>query len=395
MKETRGPRAGRPPGAAAGAVARAALAAAVILPAGCATPAGGAPPVPATVPAATGAVSRTTPTTVPTATAPRATPATPATTATDTADAGSRAGTREEPLLRQSAADVARTTGSLRKIDDLPLYEMTYHGSYDLEAPLGEEELAGRADGWACSLFALGGDRPLFGRNFDWDPNPALIVHADPPDGYASVSVVDLFHLIGGSAPPDLSAAPDRRRMAHAVLAPYDGVNEKGLAIGMATSPEGGLPARSPDRPDITSVRVIRMMLDKAATVDEALAIMRRYDVDFTIGPQIHYLIADAAGGSAVVEYAGGRLNVIDDRMLTNFGMTGTSAAQRRADHRYRTLAEGLPATRDWRDAMGLLRRVAQPHTRWSVVYDLTDATARVVAGQRWETVHTIPLVQR
>ncbi|MER5644144.1 carcinine hydrolase/isopenicillin-N N-acyltransferase family protein [Streptosporangium sp. NPDC002524] len=381
MEETRVARAGRPRGAAGavGAVARAALAAAVLLPAGCATPAGGPPAGPAPGAAgATEAVSRTTPT--------------PAVTATG---AGPRAGTEEEPLLRQSAADVARTIGSIRKIDDLPLYEMTYHGSYDREAPLGEEELAGRADGWACSLFALGGDRPLFGRNFDWDPNPALIVHADPPDGYASVSVVDLFHLIGGSAPPDLSAAPDRRRMAHAVLAPYDGVNEKGLAIGMATSPEGGLPDRSPDRPDVGSVRIIRMMLDKAATVDEALAIMRRYDVDFTIGPQVHYLIADAAGGSAVVEYAGGRLNVIDDRMLTNFGMTGTSAAQRRADHRYRTLAEGLPATRDWQGAMGLLRRVAQPHTRWSVVYDLTDATARVVAGQRWNTVHTIPLVQR
>ncbi|MFB9677191.1 carcinine hydrolase/isopenicillin-N N-acyltransferase family protein [Streptosporangium vulgare] len=372
MEKTRVARTGGPRGTA---VARAALATVMILPAGCATPAGGVPAGPAPVPA-TGAVSRTTP-------------------AATTTGAGPRAGTGEEPLLRQSAADVARTIGSLRRIDDLPLYEMTYHGSYDREAPLGEEELAGRADGWACSLFALGGDRPLFGRNFDWDPNPALIVHADPPDGYASVSVVDLFHLIGGSTPPDLSAASDRRRMAHAVLAPFDGVNEKGLAVGMATSPEGGLPARSPDRPDIGSVRVIRMMLDKAATVDEALAIMRRHDVDFTIGPQVHYLIADAAGGSAVVEYARGRLNVIDDRMLTNFGMTGTSAAQRRADHRYRTLAEGLPATRDWRDAMGLLRRVAQTHTRWSVVYDLTDATARVVAGQRWDTVHTIPLVQR
>jgi Linear amide C-N hydrolases, choloylglycine hydrolase family len=358
-------------------MARAALAAAVILPTGCAAPAA----APA-APAATGALSPATP-----AAAPQTAPA--------TTDAGPGAGTEGEPLLRQSAADVARTIGSLRRIDDLPLYEMTFHGSYDREAPLGEEELAGRADGWACSLFALGGGRPLFGRNFDWDPNPALIVHADPPDGYASVSVVDLFHLIGGSAPPDLSAAPARRRMAHAVLAPFDGVNEKGLAIGMATSPEGGLPARSPGRPDIGSVRVIRMMLDKAATVDEALAIMRRYDVDFTIGPQIHYLIADAAGRSAVVEYAGGRLNVIDDRMLTNFGMTGTSAAQRRADPRYRTLAEGLPAIGDWRDAMGLLRRVAQTHTRWSVVYDLTDATARVVAGQRWDTVHTIPLVQR
>lgn len=351
----------------------AALAAVLTFPAGCAVPTGGAP-------ATTGAASPATPT----AGAPSA-----------SAGAGPRAGTEGEALLRQSATEVARTIGSLRKIDDLPLYEMTFHGSYDREAPLGEEELAGRADGWACSLFALGGDRPLFGRNFDWDPNPALIVHAAPPDGYASVSVVDLFHLIGGSTPPDLSAAPARRRMAHAVLAPFDGVNEKGLAIGMATSPEGGLPPSSPDRPDVNSVRVIRIMLDKAATVDEALAIMRRYDVDFTIGPQVHYLIADAAGRSAVVEYAGGRLNVIDDRMLTNIGMTGTSASQRRADPRYRTLAEGLPATRDWRDAMGLLQRVAQAHTRWSVVYDLTDATARVVAGRRWDTVHTIPLLQR
>jgi len=372
MEKTRTARTARPRGAAGTAVC-AALAAVLTFPAGCAVPTGGAP-------ATTGAASPATPT----AGAPSA-----------SAGAGPRAGTEGEALLRQSATEVARTIGSLRKIDDLPLYEMTFHGSYDREAPLGEEELAGRADGWACSLFALGGDRPLFGRNFDWDPNPALIVHAAPPDGYASVSVVDLFHLIGGSTPPDLSAAPARRRMAHAVLAPFDGVNEKGLAIGMATSPEGGLPPSSPDRPDVNSVRVIRIMLDKAATVDEALAIMRRYDVDFTIGPQVHYLIADAAGRSAVVEYAGGRLNVIDDRMLTNIGMTGTSASQRRADPRYRTLAEGLPATRDWRDAMGLLQRVAQAHTRWSVVYDLTDATARVVAGRRWDTVHTIPLLQR
>lgn len=305
------------------------------------------------------------------------------------------AGTGERQPLRQSATDIARTIGSLRRIDDLPLYEMTFHGSYDRETPFGEEELAGRADGWACSLFALGGDRPLFGRNFDWDPNPALIVHADPPDGYASVSVVDLFHLLGDSAPPDLSAASDRRRLAHAVLAPFDGVNEKGLAIGMATAPEGGLPAPSPGRPDIGSVRVIRMMLDRAATVAEAVAIMRRYDVDFTLGPQVHYLIADSAGDSAVVEYAGGEFNVIDDRMLTNFTMTGTSDAQRRADTRYGALADGLPAVRDWRDAMGLLRRVAQPHTRWSVVYELGGATARVVTGRRWERVHTISLVQR
>ncbi|WP_326823472.1 carcinine hydrolase/isopenicillin-N N-acyltransferase family protein [Streptosporangium sp. NBC_01756] len=300
-----------------------------------------------------------------------------------------------DAALDQSAADIQRTVRSLRQVDDLPLYEMTFHGSYDREVSIGEEDLAGQADGWACSLFHLRGDRPLFGRNFDWDPNPAMVVHADPPDGYASVSMADLAYLLGGTGAPDLSDPGIRRRLAHAVLTPFDGVNEKGLAVGMAAVPGGGLPPKTEGRPTVSSVRIIRMMLDKAATVDEAVAIMRRHNVDFTSGPQVHYLLADAAGKSAVVEFAGGRLNVIEDRILTNFTMTGTSDEQRRSDTRYGTLATGLPSAKNWRDGMDLLQRVAQGHTRWSVVYDLTDATARVVTARRWERVHTIALSQR
>ncbi|GIH23450.1 hypothetical protein Aph01nite_17600 [Acrocarpospora phusangensis] len=68
----------------------------------------------------------------------------------------------------------------------MPLYEMTFHGGYNAEAALTDEELARKGDGWACSLFHRSGE---FGRNFDWDPNPAMIVHASPPDGYASLSL--------------------------------------------------------------------------------------------------------------------------------------------------------------------------------------------------------------
>jgi predicted Zn-dependent protease len=39
-----------------------------------------------------------------------------------------------------------------------------------------------------------------------------------------------------------------------------------------------------------------------------------------------------------------------------------------------------------------LLRRVAQPHTRWSIVYDLDDLTARLVTGQRWSRVHELAI---
>ncbi|GIH76974.1 hypothetical protein Plo01_34030 [Planobispora longispora] len=310
------------------------------------------------------------------------------------APAGSPAPERQ--ALTQSAADIRRTIESMRRLDDLPLYEMTFHGSYDPEAPVTEESLAAPAGDWACSLFFLPatgpGDRPLFGRNFDWDPHPAMAVHADPPGGYASVSMVDLFYVLGSAAPPDPADPRTRRRMAHAVLTPFDGVNEKGLAVGMAQTPDGKLPAEAADRPDVGSVRIIRLMLDRAATVDEALDVMRRYDVRFGPDPQLHYLIADATGRSAVVEYADGRMNVIEDRVLTNFTMTGTEKAERTAETRYGKLDAGLPKARTWQDGMNLLQRVAQGHTRWSAVYDLSDGTARVVTGKRWERVHTIPL---
>jgi hypothetical protein len=289
------------------------------------------------------------------------------------------------PILRQTPDEIARTTASLRLVDGvLPLYEMSYHGGYDAEAPLTDAELARKADGWACSLFHRPGE---FGRNFDWQPNPAMIVHARPPGAHASVSLVDVSYLLDGAGPPDLADPQDRRRLAHAVLAPFDGVNDKGLAVGLAQAPDARLPARTPGRVTVSGVRIIRLLLDRAATVPEAVALMRRYDLDFTGGPQLHYLIADRAGRSAVVEYADGRLNVIEDRILTNITMTGTDRAARMADGRYRKLAEGGRA-----DALELLRRVAQPHTRWSVVYDLNAGTARLVAGQRWERVHAIRL---
>ncbi|MEW9551904.1 linear amide C-N hydrolase [Nonomuraea sp. NPDC050783] len=287
-------------------------------------------------------------------------------------------------VLRQTEDQIARTAAGLRLLDDLPLYEMTYHGGYDAEAPLTEAELARKGDGWACSLFHRAGE---FGRNFDWDPNPAMVVHARPPDGYASLSLADVSYLFPPGARPDLSAAQDRRRLAHAVLTPFDGMNEKGLAVGLAQAPDARLPAPAPGRRTVGGVRIIRLMLDRAATVPEAIALMRRYDLDFTGGPQLHYLIADRSGRSAVVEYGDGRMNVIDDRYLTNITMSGADRAAKLADRRYRLLAEGGGT-----DAMELLRRVAQHHTRWSVVYDLESLTAEIVTGQRWSRVHEVRL---
>ncbi|MFE0148461.1 linear amide C-N hydrolase [Nonomuraea sp. NPDC059007] len=287
-------------------------------------------------------------------------------------------------ILRQTEDEIARTAAGLRRLDDMPLYEMTFHGGYDAEAPLTEAELARNGDGWACSLFHRPG---RFGRNFDWDPNPAMVVHADPPDGYASLSQVDVSYVFPPAARPDLKSAQDRRRLAHAVLMPFDGMNEKGLAVGLAQAPHADLPARTPGRTVVSGTRIIRLMLDRAATVPEAIELMRRYDLDFSGGPQLHYLIADRAGRSVVVEFAEGRMNVIDERYLTNITMTGADRNTKLADRRYRLLSEG-----DGTEPMQLLKRVAQTHTRWSIVYDQENLTAKIVTAQRWDRVRDLRL---
>ena len=88
------------------------------------------------------------------------------------------------------------TLGSLEQIDPFPLYTMVYKADYSQAGAddwIGEES----ALSWACSLFAVMGDPEdmFFGRNFDWDFSPALLLFTDPPDGYASVSMVDIAYL--------------------------------------------------------------------------------------------------------------------------------------------------------------------------------------------------------
>nr|BFE80138.1 hypothetical protein GCM10020093_027390 [Planobispora longispora] len=164
------------------------------------------------------------------------------------APAGSPAPERQ--ALTQSAADIRRTIESMRRLDDLPLYEMTFHGSYDPEAPVTEESLAAPAGDWACSLFFLPatgpGDRPLFGRNFDWDPHPAMAVHADPPGGYASVSMVDLFYVLGSAAPPDPADPGPAAGWPTPCSHPSTGSTRRGWPSGWRRPPTGSFRRRRP-----------------------------------------------------------------------------------------------------------------------------------------------------
>ena len=256
---------------------------------------------------------------------------------------------------------------------------------------------------WACSLFAALGDPQsmLYGRNFDWDHSPAVFLYADPLEGYASVSMVDIAFLgITAEEARALTDLPlaDRRRLLNAPFLPIDGMNERGLAVGMAAVPDGEM-LPDPSRQTVGSLEVIRRMLDQAADVDQALGILQSVNVDMRGGPPVHYLIADASGRAVLAEFYRGELVLIPNHLpwhtATNFlrASVGDSAAGQcwRYDLLEKRLSEAWGQLAP-RQAMSLLQEVSRGNTQWSIVYGIGDGQVQVAMGRQYEQLHAFDL---
>ena len=293
---------------------------------------------------------------------------------------------------------------SLTQVDDYPLYVMHSRGAYRPYA-LDPRPIANRleSDLWGCSLFAALGDPEnlLFGRNFDWMYSPALLLFTDPPDGYASVSLQSVRFM--GSFDVDASNLMDttldeRYMLLYTPLRPYDGMNETGLAIGMAAVPNDGT-RQDPGKEDIDMILAMRKVLDHAATVDQAVEVLSQYNIIMEGGPPIHYLIADAYGRAVLVEFYNGEMVVIPNQQdwhtATNFFLA--SAGDRPQDQcwRYDKIVTFLGAASGAcspTEAMSLLNDVSQDNTQWSVVYHLSTGKISVVVGRNYKTEHTFQL---
>jgi len=304
----------------------------------------------------------------------------------------------------------AATLSSLERVDDYPLYTMHYYGGYQralsaagfLESLLGARP-APTERAWACSLFAALGDpdHRLYGRNFDWQYSPALLLFTDPPDGYASVSVVDIAYLgYRGDRAAPLSERPlvDRVALLGAPLLPFDGMNEHGLAVGMAAVPPGGM-RPDPSKETLDSLMVIREMLDHARDVDQAVAILGSYNINMGGGPPLHYLVADASGRAALVEFYQGEMHVIPNQaawhLATNFLRASAGDAPEGRCWRYDTLEQRLSQAQGRitpAEAMALLADVSQGATQWSVVYEMRDGAVNVAMERAYGNVHTFEL---
>lgn len=298
------------------------------------------------------------------------------------------------------SAEGAATLASLQQVDDYPLYTMTYLADYSIpEETSGFKPFFQFQAEWACSLFAVLGDpdETLYGRNFDWDFSPGLLLYTYPDDGYSSVSMVDLYYLgFGYEEAFGLTDLPFEA-LAGLLAAPYlpfDGLNEAGLAVGFAAVPER-VAELDPAKETIDSLMVVRMILDKAATIEEAAGIIQRYNIDWGSGPAMHYLVADASGRSALIEFSSGGIVMIENQKpwqaATNFLIS--EAWVEPADHcwRYGMITDRLEENGGKispQEGMTLLEDVAQENTQWSVIYRINAGEVWISMGRDYSEIH-------
>jgi len=142
-------------------------------------------------------------------------------------------------------------------------------------------------------------------------------------------------------------------------------MNEHGLAIGMAAVPQADTLA-DPSKERITSLGIIREILDHARDVDEAMDLIRDYNIDFRGGPPLHYLIADAKGRLFSLSFTGAKCISFENEQpwhsTTNFLRSSVEDPQGNC-WRYDRINDRLNEKQGYLDsnaAMELLSEVAQ-----------------------------------
>lgn len=183
---------------------------------------------------------------------------------------------------------------------------------------------------------------------------------------------------------------------------PCDGMNEAGLVVAVMWLGETVYPAID-DRPSVSSAQWVQYQLDTAATVDEVLASDKHLRIMQAGAAPVHYLVADASGAAAVVEWIDGKRVVHTGKDLPVAALTNDTYERSQAYLQKHTGFGGdlsIPrsyssldrfaraaaavkqgsASTAWsaEESYQRLAGVAQGlRTKWSIVYDARNRTVR------------------
>ena len=247
----------------------------------------------------------------------------------------------------------------------------------------------------------------LMGRNYDFkNDTSAMLVYCTPKGGYKSVGFAALDNVSANI--PDESL----KKKLTALTAPFiclDGMNEKGVSIAVLTLDSEPV-FQNTGKPVIATTLAIRLVLDRAATTEEAVELLRNYDMFASSGRDYHFYITDASGDSRVVEYdcesSTRELVATPIRTITNFyGLYIDKVLPNQKNGIYGHGRERYDAVEDvlnkeagsytvdtaW-EGLQAAQQLPNPedvtsNTQWSIVYNDTDLTAQIVLRRHWEDV--------
>ena len=173
---------------------------------------------------------------------------------------------------------------------------------------------------------------------------------------------------------------------------PTGGMNEKGLVVELMWLDETKYPSND-NRPVVGVLQWIQYQLDNCATIDELISTDKKLRISATGTTPLHYLVADANGNVATIEFLKGKMVVHKDNdlpftVLTNnrydesvksyknssargnnslerFGQACNMIQQLKSDNNTKPVADY---------AFDILGEVSQGnYTKWSIVYDITN----------------------
>lgn len=247
--------------------------------------------------------------------------------------------------------------------------------------------------GNACTTFLINHNgQILFGRNYDWVSDAGMVC-----TNLKGLSKTSMKTPDGGSTITWISQYGSITFNQYGKEFPTGGMNEKGLVVELMWL--DGTQYPQPDtRPSVGVLQWIQYQLDNCTSIDEVIATDKKIRISATGTTPLHYLVADASGQAATIEFLNGKMVVHKGKdlsfpVLTNTtydqsvrtynntkggnGSANPDNSQERFTKACNMLQELKSAKKDYpvvNYAFDMLGEVSQgSFTKWSIVYDITN----------------------
>ncbi len=251
--------------------------------------------------------------------------------------------------------------------------------------------LAFSPDASPCSSFAIAQQSEvLLAKNFDWHFGGGYLIKN--PRGVARRALP----LFGGEPAGWTSVHGSLTFTQYGMGLPYGGINERGLAIEMLWLDETVYPSSAAQT--IGELEWIQYQLDNRATVAEVVARVDEFSIR-PVGGKIHYILADALGDRALVEFVDGaarvqrggekplvctndthKLSELAFEKLRSSKLEGTSSRVRYARLRLDLERSTGPASvdRGFAALASVAEHGARYRTQWSTIYEVRKRRVHV-----------------